>query len=148
MVLVRAILATGAAAVAALAVTSVAVAASPHAKARALLLKCRGGMTSLYIGPVTANTSEVPRMNQRAHAAYLKCGATGSMLDLASAHPRDAALEDAYRAYFELGLGIGDYQQYLTNVAFGHTGVGILHTAEREIAQGRTLTKRVLPKLA
>jgi hypothetical protein len=145
---VRATLAIGAATVAAASLAASVAAASPHAKARTLLLKCRNGMASLYIGPVTANTPEVPRMNQRAHTAYIKCGATGAMLNLTSAHPHDAALRDANRAYFELALGIGDYQQYLTNVAFGHTGVGILHTAQREIARGRSLTKRVLPKLA
>jgi hypothetical protein len=144
---VRAILATVAAGGAALGLAAGAFAASPHARARALLLKCRNGMAALYIGPVTANTPEVPRMNQRAHAAYGKCLATGAMLDLASAHPQDAALQNAYRAYLSLGLGIGDYQQYLVNVAFDHTGMGILHRAQREIAQGRTLTKRVLPKL-
>jgi len=104
-------------------------------------------MAALYIGPVTANTPAVPRLNSFAHAAYAKCGATGHMLSFAAKYPRDAALQDAYNAYLELGLGIGDYQQYLVNVAFDHTGEGPLHQAEREIAQGRELANHALSAL-
>jgi hypothetical protein len=129
-----------------LAVSSSA-AASPHATARALLLKCENAFATLYVGPIEANTPQVPIANRAAQRVYDTCSATGPMLDLWGKHPHDKAIYDAYRAYVDLALGSGDYMTYCGNVAFEHTGQGILHQAEREIANGHALAKRALAEL-
>jgi hypothetical protein len=117
---------------------------TPHAKAMSLLLTCKRAIASVPIVALTANTPQVPRANRRAHAAYIKCGDDGPWLKLKS----DKAVHDAYGAWVDLALGIGDYQTYCTNVAFEHTGTGILHRAQREIRQGRREAKHALSELS
>ena len=87
-------------------------------------------------------------MNQLVQPVWNRCSDNDRLSSLAASHPHDEALQDAYRAHFQLGLGVGDYMTYLTNVAFGRTGTSILYRAEREIAQGRTSTRRALAELS
>jgi hypothetical protein len=122
-------------------------AVSPHAKARSLLLKCENAFSALYVGPLEANTPQVPIANRASQRVYDICSATGPMLDLWGKHQHDKAIYDAYQAYMDLAFGSGDYMTYCGNVAFDQTGVGILHRAEREIAQGRVLAKKAVGEL-
>lgn len=108
------------AAAACLLVSGTASAARPHASARVILLACLNRVAGLTIGPVRSNTPEVPRMNQLVQPVWNRCSDNDRLSSLAASHPHDEALQDAYRAHFQLGLGVGDYMTYLTNVAFGH----------------------------
>jgi hypothetical protein len=120
-------------------------AASQVATARKLLTKCEAAVNSVPIVALAANTPQVPKANRRAQAAFSKCGTDAPWLKL---NPyKKGPVHDAYYAWWDLALGIGDYMTYCHNIAFEHTGESILHKAQHEIKHGRKEAKHALAEL-
>jgi hypothetical protein len=124
-----------------------AAAATPHAKAASLLRACFEAVRVIPIIAITPNTPAVPRANQRASRALRICSIAPAIDDLAFKHPGDKALQNAYGAAIDLSLGIGDYSQYLVDLAFGRRNQSELKRAAREVAAGRRLAPTVLKEL-
>ena len=122
-----------------------APAATPQVTARKLLTRCETAVKSVPIVALEANTPQVPKANRRAQAAFQKCGTTASWAKL---NTNKGPIHDAYSAWADLAFGIGDYMTYCQNVAFEHTGKGILHKAQHEIARGRKEAKHALAGLS
>src|SRR5690348_7467297 len=120
--------------------------AQNHAAAKALLARCLKAANTLVVGPVTLNTPEVPQRNRQQQAVYAKCDNT-KITNLAFAHSKDQKLEQAREAFDELELGLGDYGQYLVNAAFGKQTIGLLHSAEREITNGKRQVRAAIARL-
>jgi hypothetical protein len=124
-----------------------AAAATPHATAKALVSRCQKAVGSVRIVALQARTPQVQKAARRARAAFHKCRAGGRWLKRAGKGSKDTALRDAYRAWVDLSLGMGDYVAYSENVARGHTGKSALRSARRKIARGRKEAKRALAEL-
>jgi hypothetical protein len=100
--------------------------------------------------PITAlrsNTPLVPQRSRLAQRANRLCDISGRISDLAYRHPRDRALAHAYTAATDLQLGVGDYVQYLVDVAFGHQNRTELRHAIAEVSAGKRLAPRALREL-
>jgi hypothetical protein len=121
--------------------------ASPHVRARALLGGCLAAINRVPITAVRSNTPLVPRRSQQAQRANRRCDISTKIDDLAYRHPRDKALAHAYTAASNLQLGIGDYVQYLNDVAFGHQNRTELRRAIAEVRNGKRLAPRALREL-
>ena len=84
------------------------------------------------------------------HPAYLRCTDNASALKLIrleERYPHVMAFHDAYRAYFTLGLGLGDYLTYFISEASGQPNGAALSRGDRELAQGKALARRALQEL-
>jgi hypothetical protein len=121
---------------------------TPRAQARALLRRCLSAANGLQVSAVTLNTPQVPQRNRAAARVNSACDITGKLNNLAYHHQRDKALERAYTAGFTLGLGIGDYVQYLSDAAFGRQNRTELRRAIREVRSGKVLTRRSIAELS
>lgn len=126
---------------------SLAAAASAHAKAHALLSGCLVAINRVPITAVQANTPLVPQRSRLAQHANNRCDIAPRISDLAYRQARDRALARAYRAASDLQLGIGDYVQYLVDVAFGHQNRLELRRAISEVRAGKPLARRALREL-
>jgi len=101
---------------------------------RTRLVQCLTALNGLYVGPVKPRTPQVAILNRKVHAIYLHT-CNGDLRVLGTR---------AGQALFDLSLGVGYYQQYLTNVAFGDTNQGLLRDAQHQIALGRAEAKKAL----
>src|ERR1035437_5405689 len=118
---------------------SLASAATPRAKAHALLSGCYSAVLHLPVVAVRLNTPEVAMANRRVNPANARCNIAPRIDDLAFAHGSDKELAAAYAAAALLELGFGDYVQYLTDAAFGHNNRTELRRAIRETTSGKSL---------
>jgi GTP1/Obg family GTP-binding protein len=119
---------------------------SSHATAANLLRTCKTAI-GFPIVALTPNTPALRRANRRIQAAYRKCSAKGRLSHLASAHPKDKALHDAYHAHVDLVFGIREYRTYGGNVARTDLGQDVLRNAQADIARGRREAKHALAEL-
>jgi hypothetical protein len=90
-------------------------------------------VNGLYVGPVKPRTPQVSILNRRVHVVYDRCSADTSVLGT-----------PAGKALWDLGLGIGYYQQYLTDVAFDRPNKSLLREAQRQIALGKAEARKAL----
>jgi hypothetical protein len=125
---------------------STAMAATPHATARKLLLTCETAVNAVPIVVLKAHTPQVSKANRRAQVALNKCTG-GPWRSIMSKRPKDKPLHDAYHAWLDLSTGIGQYLMYSEHVASGHAGKGLLHEAQHEIAKGRKEARHALAEL-
>lgn len=123
-----------------------AMAATPHATARKLLLTCEKAVTAVPIVALKAHTPQVSKANRRAQVALNKCTG-GPWHSILSKRPKDKALQDAYHAWLDLSTGIGQYLMYSEQVASGHAGKRLLQEAQHEIAKGRNEARHALAEL-
>jgi hypothetical protein len=104
------------------------------ASVRQRLAKCYRAVNALYVGSVKSRTSLVPKLNRQVRAIYVgPCDADSSVLG-----------SRAGQALFDLALGLGDYQQYLVDVAFDRQDKSLLRQAVNEISKGKAEARKVL----
>jgi hypothetical protein len=139
----------GVSALSLLASAGVAVAGTPahdHAAAKLMLTKCLEAVNGLQVGALRSRTPEVPKRNREQQVVRDRCD-NRAIEKLAYAHQKDAPLEAARVAFFSLSVGVGDYGQYLVDVAFDKQDTSLLHEAIREIASGKAQAKVALKHL-
>jgi uncharacterized short protein YbdD (DUF466 family) len=107
--------------------------ASPSLTLRDRLIRCLNAVNGIYVGPVKARTPQVAILNRKVQVVRRRCDGDSTVLGTRTG-----------RALFDLSLGVGDYQQYLIDVAFEHPDRSLLREAQREIARGKAEARRVL----
>ena len=119
-----------------LAAGSASAATSSHAKARAILAAC---LTPLRTVPIVKIASKKVAVHRLVKARFVAndCSVILPMDRLATAHPDDKAIQDAFQAALDLSSAVGHYVDYVAGVTFGRQKTSLLHRAQREVAAAR-----------
>jgi hypothetical protein len=124
-----------------------ASAATPNAHARKPLTRREHAVDAVPIVVLKAHSSQVPKANRRASAAFHRCGTNSAWNRLTVKYPKNKAVQDAFHDWLGPATGIGDYLTYCHNVAFGHTGKNVLHRAHFKIKRARKAARHARAEL-
>ena len=101
---------------------------------RQRLARCYYAVNHLYVGPVKTGSPRVPILTRKVHRLYTTiCDADNRVLGTR-----------AGQALFDLYRGLGHYQQYLIDVAFGKQVKILIRQAQSFIALGKREARSVL----